>query len=132
MTRAELVYKMRLQGLSPSDIAAELGIEVKEVQQHVRRWFKAEAAELSEEERVGILALENARLDHYLAKIWPQIEFGDPKAIMAAVKITETRIKINHLDTPLSTQTNNVLVIGGESHEYIRKLKELAGEEGAA
>ncbi len=122
----EVAYAMKRQGLSWADIAAELHTEPTQVYAAVRRRFKQEAQFLGEEEREMLLMLENERFDYMLSKLWAQIEYGDIKAIMAALAISRERRAWNHMDTPLSTSTTQVLVVGGQTQDYIEKLKELS------
>jgi hypothetical protein len=129
MSRDELIYAMRLRGLSPSDIAQELNTTSADIRQVISRRIKAEAADLTDEERSSLLAMENARYDFYLAKLWPQIEYGDTKAIQTALQVSAMRMKANQLDKPTSVQTQNVLVLGGESQEYIEGLKSMINDK---
>lgn len=122
-SRAEIAYRMKMQGLSLTDIAEELRVEPQTVQLILKERFKYEASFLSDDDREGLLMMENARLDHMLSKLWPSIDYGDIKAIQAALKITELRMKVNQLDLPSSTNTQQVLVIGGSSESYVEKLK---------
>jgi hypothetical protein len=117
---------MKMQGLSLSDIASELNLPQHEVNKVLRERFAYEAQFQTEDERTAMLALENARLDYYLSKLWASVQYGDLKAIAEARKISETRVKINQMDKIESTHTTQVLVIGGESQNYVDKLKELA------
>ena len=129
MTRAEVIYQMRLRGLSPSDIADELRTTTADVQSVIARRIKAEAADLTDEERSSLLAMENARYDFYLSRLWPQIEHGDARAIQTALQVSAMRLKANQLDKPTSVQTQNVLVVGGESHDYIQQLKSMIDDK---
>jgi hypothetical protein len=122
----EVAYAMRRQGLSWVDIAAELHTTPQQVYGAIRHRFKQEAGFLNEDERDMLLMMENERFDYMLAKLWPQIEYGDIKAIQTALQISRERRAWNHMDTPLSTSTTQVLVVGGESQAYIEKLKELS------
>lgn len=125
-TRAEIVYSMRRMGLTPTDIAKELGIPTREVKATINKQLGRDAEHLTDEEREDMLALENARLDYYLTKLWPSIEMGDLASIREARAITHERIALNQLSMPSSTQSSQVLVISGESASYIEKLKELS------
>lgn len=88
---------LRRQGKSYTDIAKELGYSSgsgahNAVKKALRKTLKEPADELRK--------LENARLDAMLLALWPGIEKGDPKAIAAAVKISDRRAKLNGLDAP--------------------------------
>lgn len=129
-SKAEIAYLMKMQGLSLLDIANELHCDPSAVVNMLKQRYKYEAQFLDDEERQGILAMENARLDYYLSKLWPQIQYGEVKAIAEARKITEVRLKANQLDQPAAGSTTNVLVVGGATEDYVAKLKELS--DGAA
>lgn len=125
MSREDVIFAMKMQGASTADIASELQVTPATVTSMVRGRLRAETETIEDEERTYLLDLENARLDYYLTKLWAQINYGDVKAIMAALKITETRIKMNRMDEVTSTAGAQVLVIGGESDSYIEKLKKM-------
>lgn len=125
-TREELAYRMRRMGLTVSDIAQELQTESSAIVKLIKTQLEQDESYHSDEERKTLLDMENARLDYYLTKLWPAIEHGDPKSIVAALAVTDKRIKLNRMDIPSSTDRAAVLVISGESAEYVRQLKELA------
>jgi hypothetical protein len=127
-SRAEIAYLMKRQGLSLSDIAVELHVTPQAVADMLADRFAYEAQFLKDDERSGILAMENARLDYYLTKLWPSVEYGDLKAIAEARKISEVRVKINQVDKLSSTATTQVLVVGGESADYVEALKGMAND----
>ena len=131
MTRGEMAYLMKRRGLSLSDIATELHIDERTVVGLINTQLKHEAELQTSEQRGFILAMENERLDYYLTKLWPSIEYGDPKAITAALAIHDRKMKANQLDKPdASTQQATVLVVGGAELDYVETLKQLAGGEG--
>ena len=123
--RDEIIYRMRAQGQSLSEIAQELGVTYNAAFQAVNSRLAKEASYQTDEERARLLALENARLDIYLRKLWPSVEYGDVKAIGLAIRISETRAKINDLTSPTSTNTTQVLVVGGETQSYVESLKQI-------
>ncbi len=126
LSREELILNCKMRGMSTVDIAQELQISTVDVSNCVRRQLGRDAEYRTDEEREDMLALENARLDYYLTRLWPSIEMGDIASIKEARAITHERIALNQLQMPSSTATTQVLVVGGESVSYIEKLKELA------
>ena len=95
--KAVKALELRRQGKSYVQIAKELGYSSGSgahgaVKKALRKALKEPADELR--------ALENARLDAMLIALWPEIEKGDPKSIMAGVRISERRAKLNGLDEP--------------------------------
>ena len=126
-TRAEAAYEMRLSGKTHQEIADHLGYASGvEVAHAIAGLLQQDAARMSQEEVKSRLQMENDRLDRLLSKVWPSAMTGDPKSVEAALKITDRRIKINHLDAiDTSAQQHTVLVIGGQEADYVNKLKEL-------
>lgn len=120
---------MKMQGLSLADIGAELHVDPSHVVNMLKQRFAYEASWLTDDDRQSLLAMENARLDYYLSKLWPSIQYGDIKAIAEARKITEVRVKVNQIDQISSTNTTNVLVVGGATEDYVEKLKELSSDQ---
>lgn len=124
MSRAEVAYMMKRRGLTLSEVADELQCSPEDVSALIRARFKAEAEHLTSEDRFNILQMENDRLDMYLSKLWPSIEYGDLKSIALALNIHDRKMKANYLDRPDSqTQASTILVIGGAEESYIDSLK---------
>lgn len=129
MSRGELAYRMKRQGLSLSQIADELHIAERSVTQLINTQLKHEAELQTSEQRGYILAMENERLDYYLTKLWPSIEYGDVKAITTALAIHDRKMKANQLDKPdASTQQATVLVVGGAEADYVAMLKGMTND----
>jgi hypothetical protein len=127
MSRAEVAYMMRRKGLTLSEVAEELHTTPEQITLMLRARFRAEAEHMTSEDRMNILQMENDRLDYYLGKLWPSIEYGDVKAISLALGIHDRKMKANYLDRPdTSTQSAQILVIGGQEDNYIEALKAAA------
>lgn len=123
-SRAEIAYLMKRQGMSLSDIADELHVEPSSVSDMIANRFKQEAAHQTPEERESILAMENDRLNFYLSKLWPSIEYGDVKAISLALGIHDRVMKANQLDkAEAGSNQTHVLVVGGKEEDYVNALK---------
>jgi orotate phosphoribosyltransferase-like protein len=126
LTRADVAYQMRRRGMSLVDIADELHVGPKAVQDMISSRFRQLSEERTDQDKRDILDMENDRLDYYLAKLWPSIEYGDPKAITAALAIHDRKMKANQLDKPdAQVAQSTILVVGGQEEDYIAKLKEL-------
>ena len=124
MSRAEVAYMMKRRGLSLTEVAEELNTTPEQVTQLIRARFKAEAEHMTSEDRMNVLQMENDRLDYYLGKLWPSIEYGDVKAISLALGIHDRKMKANYLDRPDSQQqASTILVVGGAEDSYIEALK---------
>ena len=77
-------------------------------------------------DRSDLLALQDARYNYLLSKIWPQVEFGDLPSVEMARKLIGDLTKLHHLDAvDTATQTTQVLVIGGAEAEYVDALKKM-------
>ena len=128
-TNAERAYKLRLRGKTRLEIMEEVGYSAPDqVDQAIQERFKYEAQFFTAEDRAGILALELARLDFMLDKVWDSVEYGDPVAIRTALLIHDRRVKIARLDAPDAAMDRaTVLVVGGEEAAYITSLKQMVG-----
>ena len=118
---------MQLAGHSLAEIADELGYNSP---QAVRSAIVAETRRLvameTADERNDLLALQDARYNYLLSKVWPSVEFGDLPSIEMARKLIGDITKLHQLDAvDTSTQTMQVLVVGGAENEYIEQLKKM-------
>lgn len=127
-SRAEAAYALRQAGKSNADIAAQLGYSSpQEVSKSISKHMKQEAAALTTEEREGILTMELSRLDKLHEALWPSALYGDPKAVDAILKVMDRRMKWTGTDQPDSSAGQGaILVISGETGDYVQKLKELS------
>jgi hypothetical protein len=50
-------------------------------------------------------AIELERTDVMTAGLWPAVEKGDPKAVAAAIRVSERRARLLGLDAPLQSKT---------------------------
>jgi hypothetical protein len=125
--RADQAYEMRLAGKSPSEIANALGYEnPQSVGRAILERFKHEATFLEDDERLGILNTELARLDKLQSALWDSALYGDVKSVDTVLKIIAMRMKITGVDQPDTTRgQNTVLVVGGNEQSYIETLKQM-------
>lgn len=123
-------YQLKMAGLSLPEIADRLGYHsTSAVAKGIKDEIISAAKDIPEEDRDTILALEVDRLNFAQARIWPQVEYGDPKAIDILLKIINLRARLRGLDLVDPTAgTHTVLVIGGQEQEYIAKLKQIASD----
>lgn len=126
MSRAEYVYNLTLRGVPASEIAAELGVDLTHVYAIIEHAFRAEASAISPENKQGLIALEVGRLNKIQRASWDAMEMGDSKAADIILKCIALRMKIQKLDLPdAAINQNTVLVIAGQTQDYIERLKEL-------
>lgn len=129
-SKAEEAYEMRLSGKSPSEIADALGYTSGgEAAQAIAMKMKSDATHLTGEDRLTILKMEMDRLDRIRSVHWQAAMIGDLHSAEILLKIHDRVVKITGLDSiDTATQTQNVLVIGGQEHDFVQKLKELADD----
>ena len=120
----DVVNHLRMQGMSVSEIAEQLSTTRTEILNSLST-YNLQASYDSDDDRQAKLNMENQRLDYYLRKLWPSVDYGDTKAIALALKITDLRTKINQLDVPSSTNKAQVLVVGGDAQSYVENLKRM-------
>lgn len=90
---------MRRAGQSLAQVAAHFGCHISNASKIVKRALER-LNRLIDEKAEEVRRLELERLDHYLACLDCGITLGDTKAIMAAVKISESRRKLLGVDAP--------------------------------
>lgn len=94
--RAQAVA-LRLAGMTYEEIAVQAGYSDKSAARHaVLRALDRVEAESVQEYR----ELENARLDRAQAAIWTQVVAGDIKAVLAFLRLSARRARMNGLDAP--------------------------------
>lgn len=128
LTRAQTAWGMKQAGLSLSEIAEELGLEdVSSVPRLLAEQYKADAAFLTSEDRLGLLALEWERLESLIKANWASAMMGDPKSADVVLKTIAMQVKLAQLDAPdSSTDQAKVLVIGGAEADYVKALQQAA------
>jgi hypothetical protein len=129
--RAKAAHMARLEGLSWNDAAEAAGFKSRqEAQTEVRVYLQRAAMLLSKEEKLERLELEVERLDTLQANIWDLAMKGDIKAVDACVRIINTRAKLLGLETLHETEhiVHKTMIIQGETADYVRGLRTIAGE----
>src|SRR5829696_4630995 len=87
---------LKLAGVSTAQIAERMGIQPDTVRQLINRTLASAENRAVEEMR----ELENARLDRAQAAIWSQVLAGDVRAVIAFLRISARRARLNGLDSP--------------------------------
>lgn len=126
--KAWQAYQFKLAGMTLTEIKERLGYRNNAaVAKAISEEMRANAQKLGKDDRETILSIEMARLEFMLNRIWEQVNYGDLKAVDAAVKIIALQARLTQLDQiDAATHTATVLVVGGQEGDYIQKLKELA------
>ena len=123
-TRAREAFDLRLEGHSPSEIAAILAVTPESVTQMLSELYGFDAAYLTEQERTTALATEVMRLDKLQTAVWPAAMIGDPKSVDSAVRIIMARAKITGLEQADPVVNKNlVLIMGDKEEDYIKALQ---------
>lgn len=94
--RDELIWQLRLQGLSLRQIGAKVGLSHPSVHDILQTGYQERIYPKVDEQR----ALELERLDTWLCKLQPGIDQGDDKAIATALRISERRARLVGMDAP--------------------------------
>lgn len=93
------ILELRRSGVSYSKISEEVGITAASAYRIVKQYLERVAAECTEEAK-ELIALESERLDTLYKALEPSIAAGNPKAIVAGIKIMERRARLHGLDQP--------------------------------
>lgn len=127
-TRAMEAYEKKIAGWSLSEIAEDMGFSsVNDVSQAISRQVTHEVQFLEESDRETILGLELARLDALWKALYPSATYGDPRAVLACLQISDRRMKWSGTDMPdMAKGQHTVLVVGGDESNYLEKLKGMA------
>jgi len=104
--RRAKVLEMRLQGYSVAQIAQTLGISPTLAAAHLANALDASVVENTTQLR----QMELERLDRMLTVLENGISVGDPKAVTAAIRVSERRARLLGLDKPIQVEATVVTV----------------------
>ena len=93
LPRRELCMRLRRNGLSYREIAAQTGLNLSTVYDHVKAAI-AEVRELCHESAQEVIDVQRSRLDQLYQATVPGVEQGDPQAINAAKAIVTEILKV--------------------------------------
>lgn len=120
-------YHLHLGGKNWAEVAKLTGYASGEsARVSVRQYITAAAVQLDLEKKSEVLELEMARLDVLQDAHWDAAITGtDIKSAEFVLKVMGHRAKLLGLDqvTSAGTVTNNTVVIGGTTEEYIAGLR---------
>lgn len=123
------VYRLRVKGLSPAQVAEAMDISVSQVAGAINTRLKLELSMITSEDREGMLKLEMDRYDALQAAHWDMAMAGDPQSSNIVIKIFAERAKRMQMDLlDPSTSQQTILVVAGSEQEYIKSLQQ-ADEE---
>lgn len=97
--RVQQALDLRIEGASYRQIARQLDVAVKTIYMDVQGAL-GELDTLNGEKAERLRELEARRLDALQLPLAPAVRAGDPRAILAAVRILERRARLLGLDAP--------------------------------
>ena len=131
--RSELAmraYRMRIAGATWWDIAEELKLTEDVVTTLVSERLRAAASLYDEGSKRTMMAAELERLDRLQSAVWANAMSGDAKAVDAALKVIDRRIKLLGLDEAVQANiTANTIVVPGSSADYVAALRGVVTRE---
>jgi hypothetical protein len=97
--RRARAFSLRRAGASYRAIAQQLSVSLATAYDDVN----AELMELREQTKAdaeAVREIELHRCDEMILGLWPAVRRGDPKSVMAAVRVSERRAKLLGIDAP--------------------------------
>jgi len=122
--RQRKALELRKAGATYQQIADALGYKS---QSSAYKVISQALEEIVREPAEELLAVQRERLNHMLTVLWPEVQRGNLQAMDRALKIMSQQDALEGF-TQRSSQTNNVLVIGGQETDYITALRQARGE----
>jgi hypothetical protein len=101
--RRARAFSLRRAGASYRAIAQQLSVSLATAYDDVN----AELMELREQTKAdaeAVREIELHRCDEMILGLWPAVRRGDPKAVSAAVRVSERRSKLLGLDAPSKSE----------------------------
>lgn len=126
--RAQEAYEKKIAGWSLAEIAEDMGYASgTEVSRAIAERVGFEAQFLEENDRKTIIAMELARLDLQTRALWESAMYGDIRANLALLQISDRRMRWTGADlVDANAGQSMVLVVGGDEASYLDKLKGMA------
>lgn len=122
--RRAKAFSLRKAGASYRQIAQQMAVSLNTAYADIQ----AELLELREQTKTDaadVRDMELQRCDEMILGLWPAVRRGDPKSVMAAVRVSERRAKLLGIDAPSKQELTGA---GGGPLE-VRELREsLAGK----
>lgn len=106
--RRARAFSLRRAGASYRAISQQLSISLATAYDDVN----AELMELREQTKCdaeAVREIELHRCDEMILGLWPAVRRGDPKSIMAAVRVSERRAKLLGIDAPTKQEVTGAL-----------------------
>jgi hypothetical protein len=122
---------LRVEGKTFRQIGQELGCDHSTALRHVRAAL-AEASRQSVRQAAHLRRLELLRCDRLWAALQPGVTRGDPKAVLAAIKVLDRAAKYLNLDAPKKvartdpTGEREATGVGDDLGEFVALLDAVA------
>lgn len=128
---AREAYSLRSMGLTLDEIAERLELPRGSVGGLIRTSMREAADLVSEGAKAELLLMEVSRLDALQRAVWPAAMSGDTRSVDSALKIISQRSKLLGLESAVIENTNNTVVVAGDTKSYIESLRAaaLVGQE---
>jgi hypothetical protein len=114
--RRTRALEMRKAGASYRRIASQLGVSVKTAHDDINAEL-LDLREQTQQDAQTVKDLELQRCDAMTQGLWTAVETGDPKAVMAAVRVSERRARLIGLDAPAKTELTGSLNVRSDKKE---------------
>lgn len=122
----EWVWEQRIAGYRPGEISTmrmeQFGERLSTAR--VNRIVESACTKATEATAERLRAVENARLDYYLTKLASRIDMGDDKAINAAIRISERRMKMYGADAPVKVDARVTADVGDDLLDMIQEARD--------
>lgn len=124
---AERALKLRVKGLSISEISKKLDISQADISSSIKNTLKIASDEIAAQSRESILALELLRLDQLQSGLWDEAISGNRANTETLLRVMDSRSKLMSLSADTTTNTSHTVVVSGDSRAYIDSLKAADG-----
>lgn len=119
--RRDEILSLILGGVTFDAVAAKYGVSRQAIVNTVREAFDAQPSR--PDLAATLRGIESARLDRAQLAIWPAVQAGDVKAVLAFLRLSERRAKMLGLDAP--TQVNLSVNVRAEMESVLAELEGL-------
>lgn len=123
---AKRAYQLRTSGCTLDEVAEQLELPRGSVAGLIRNSMREASDLVSEGAKSELLLLEVSRLDALQRAVWPAAMNGDTRSVDTALKVIAQRAKLLGLEHAVIENTNNTVVVAGDSAAYIAALRQAA------
>lgn len=129
-SREDAALELRKRGLTHVEISRELGVSDTTAYNLTKRAVQRLMEHLNES-AAEVRKIEEGRLDALLNAVWLPAMKGDPKAILAALRVSESRRKLLGVDAPPPQQEVKFISdTASVQAELLQRLNAVAAPKG--